>query len=177
MSNSETIPKPGSWMYKMTVDQKSSNRFLKLFKIMNKIVVPLYRLRILPLFGFGFRILMLTTIGHRTKKLRRTPVEYFKIDGVIHIVAGYGLNAHWFQNIRSNPEKVTVQVGFRSFHPKIEILEGDRLEEFFKWMVRKNPKYSSYGFGWDPKTDDPDTADFSYISKAMRVIKLHKRES
>jgi len=143
---------------------------------MNKFVVPLYRVRILPLFGFGFRILMLTTIGHKTGKTRRTPVEYFKIDGVIHIVAGYGKNAHWFQNIASNPEKVTVQVGFRSYVPRIEILEGDRLVEFFKWMVRKNPKYSSYGFGWDPKIDDPDTADFTFISKAMRVIILHKRE-
>ena len=173
MNNSESMPKPGSWMYNMCVDPKSSKKYLRIFKIMNKIVIPLYRFRILPLFGFGFRLLLLTTKGRKTGKKRRNPVEYFKIDDVIYIVSGYGDKAFWYKNIVANPNDVIVQVGFRSFHAKIDIIEGKDLEDFFRWLVVEKPKYSKAGFGWDPN-DDPNKADFSYIASIMRVIRLNK---
>jgi deazaflavin-dependent oxidoreductase (nitroreductase family) len=171
MNSSESIPTPGSWMYSMCVDPKSSKRYLKLFKIINKIVVPLYRIRLLAV--FGFRLLLLTTKGRKTGKLRRNPVEYFKIDNVIYVVSGYGKKAFWFRNIVAHPDEVHVQVGFRSFHAVVEIIEGKDLEEFFRWLVVKKPKYSKAGFGWNPN-DDPDSADFSNIARLMCVIKLKK---
>jgi len=171
MKSSESIPTPGSWMYNMCVDPKSSKRYLKMFKIVNKFVIPLYRIRLLAM--FGFRLLLLTTKGKKTGKLRRNPVEYFKIENVIYIVSGYGKKAFWFRNIVAHPNEVHVQVGFRSYHADVEIIEGEALEEFFRWLVVKKPKYSKAGFGWDPN-DDPETADFSYIASLMRVIKLKK---
>ncbi len=168
-----SIPKPGSWMYNMCVEPKSSKRYLKLFRILNKIVVPLYRIRLLPMLGFGIRLLLLTTKGRKSGKRRRNPVEYFKIENVIYIVSGYGPKAQWFRNITAHPNEVHVQVGFRSFNAVVEIIEGKALEEFFRWLVVKNPKYAKAGFGWDPN-DDPNSADFSYIASLMRVIKLNK---
>ncbi|MCK4848079.1 MAG: nitroreductase family deazaflavin-dependent oxidoreductase [Candidatus Heimdallarchaeota archaeon] len=173
MKSSKRIPTPGSWMYNMCVDPKSSKRYLKIFKILNKIVVPLYRIRILPAFGFGFRLLLLTTKGRKTGKQRRNPVEYFKIDNVIYVVSGYGQRAYWYRNIVAHPGEVHVQVGFRSFHAVVEIIEDKALEDFFRWLVVKNPKYAKAGFGWDPN-DDPNSADFSYIASLMRVIELKK---
>jgi len=171
MKSSESIPKLGSWMYNMCVDPKSSKRYLKLFKILNKIIVPLYRIRLLSV--FGFRLLLLTTKGRKTGKRRRNPVEYFKIENVIYIVSGYGQKALWFRNIITYPDEVHVQVGFRSFHAVVEIIEGEDLEEFFRWLVVKNPKYAKAGLWWDPN-DDPNSADFSNIANLMRVIKLKK---
>jgi deazaflavin-dependent oxidoreductase (nitroreductase family) len=157
----------------MLVDEKSSKRYLKMFKIMNKLVVPLYRLRILA--PLGFRLLLMTHKGRKTGKTRRTPVEYFKVEKTITVVSGYGKKANWFRNIKQNPEEVYVQVGFRGFHPRVEIIEEQKeLEKFFKWLVINNPRYSKAGFGWDPKNDDPETHDFSYIASLMRVIKFHK---
>ena len=173
MNTEDSIPKPGSLMYNMCVDPKSSKKYLKIFKIVNKIVVPLYRLRILPLFGFGFRLLLLTTKGRKSGKKRRNPVEYFKIDNTIYIVSGYGKKSFWYRNIEVYPDDVFVQVGFRSFHAKVDIIEGKDLEEFFRWMVVEKPKYSKAGFGWDPN-DDASKADFSYIASIMRVIRLNK---
>ena len=91
----------------------------------------------------------------------------------VYIVSGYGKKAFWYKNIVTNPNDVTVQVGFRSFHAKIDIIEGEDLEDFFRWLVVKKPKYSKVGFGWDPN-DDPSKADFSYIASIMRVIRLNK---
>jgi deazaflavin-dependent oxidoreductase (nitroreductase family) len=173
MNSSESLPKPGSWMYNMCVDPKSSKRYRKLFRLLNVLVVPLYRIRLLPAFGFGFRLLLLTTKGKKTGKRRRNPVEFFKIDDIIYIVSGYGQKAFWFRNMVAYPDEVYVQVGFRSFHADIEILEDEALEEFFRWMVVRKPKYSKAGFGWDPN-DDPNQTDFSYIASIMCVIKLKK---
>lgn len=177
METSERIPKPGSWMYNMCVSPKASKRYRRMFRIMNKVVIPLYRMRVLALFGFGFRLLLMTTTGRKTGKRRRTPVEYFKVEKIIHVVAGYGQKAYWFRNIEAHPNEVNVQVGFRSFKPEVEIIEGKALEEFFKWLVVKKPKYAKAGFGWDPEIDDPETADFSYIASLMKVIKFNKPKS
>ena len=175
MQQSEKIPRPGSWMYNMLVDEKSSRRYIKMFKIANKFVVPLYRLRILA--PLGFRLLLITHIGRKSGKTRRTPVEYFKMDGTIVVVSGYGKKSHWFRNIKQNPEDVYIQVGFGGFKPKVEIIEEQReLEGFFKWLVINNPRYSKTGFGWDPTTDDPETHDFSYMASLMRAIKFHRRD-
>lgn len=174
IKQARVIPRPGTWMYSMLIDEKSSKKYLKLFKILNKLVVPLYRLRILA--PLGFRLLLMTHKGRKTGKTRRTPVEYFKVDKTITVVSGYGEKANWFRNIKQSPEEAYIQVGFRGFKPRVEIIEEQKeLEEFFKWLVINNPKYAKTGFGWDSTTDDPDTHDFSYIASHMRVIKFHRR--
>ena len=38
--------------------------------------------------------------------------------------AGRGEKPDWVRNIRTNPEKVIVQVVFRSFQPRVEIVEN-----------------------------------------------------
>lgn len=75
----------------------------------------------------------------------------------------------------ANPDHVYVQVGFRRFHANIEVLEESETEDVFRWFAEKHPRYMKAGFGWNPKQDNPETADFSPLPKILKVIRIHKR--
>lgn len=167
------FPLPGTRFYNMVNNKKTKPRYFKWFKRLNRIVVPLYKIRLLPLFGFGFKLILLTTKGRITGKKRNNPVEFFRINGIITIVSAWGEHANWCKNMLANPDKVNVQVGFRSFHARVEFLEGLEVEDFYKWLVTKHPTYSKE-FGWDSKIDNPNNADFSLLMKATKVVRLHK---
>ena len=79
--NEDLLPRPGSSLYNLNHDDLMiKNKTLKKFKIYNKyLVIPLYRLKILPLLGFGSIFLILMTRGRKTGKKRRTPLEYRRI--------------------------------------------------------------------------------------------------
>ncbi|MHA2248535.1 MAG: nitroreductase family deazaflavin-dependent oxidoreductase [Candidatus Hodarchaeales archaeon] len=170
------LPKSGTYFYRLMHHKgKELPRSYKWFRRLNKIVVPLYRLRILPFFGFGWIILLLITMGRRTGKTRRTPVEFHRIDEVIHIAAGRGEKTDWVRNVRTNPEKVKVQVGFRSFQPRVEIVENI-LEKvkFIEWMIENTPREAEMGFGWNSKEDVLADADLTPLAEFLTIIRLHK---
>ncbi|MHA1168948.1 MAG: nitroreductase family deazaflavin-dependent oxidoreductase [Candidatus Hodarchaeales archaeon] len=173
------FPKPGTYFYRLMTHQgKDLPRSYKWFKRANRFfVVPLYRLRILPLFGIGWIILMITTVGRKTGKTRRNPVEFHRVDGTIVITAGRGEKTDWVRNIRANPDKVRVQVGFRSFKPRVEILDDiSEKIKFLEWMTINLSKEAQMGFGWDPENDRIENADFTPLANFLTVIKLHKPE-
>ncbi|MHA1995940.1 MAG: nitroreductase family deazaflavin-dependent oxidoreductase [Candidatus Hodarchaeales archaeon] len=170
------FPKNGTWFYRLMHHTGFDlPRSYKWFKRVNKVfMVPLYRLRVLPLFGVGWMIVMITTVGRKTGKTRRTPLEFHRIEGVIHITAGRGEKTDWVRNIRANPDKVRVQVGFKSFQAKVEFID-DVLEkiQYIEWLVTKLPREAKTGFGWDPKEDTIENSDFTPLAKFLTVIKLH----
>ncbi len=154
---------------------KELPRSYKWLRRLNKIVVPLYRLRILPFFGIGWFILMITTIGRRTGKSRRNPLEFHRINDVIHIAAARGEKTDWVRNIHANPEKVRVQIGFRSFQPKVEIVEDiSEKVKFIEWMIKTIPREAEMGFGWNSKEDNLDDADLTPLAEFMTIIRLHR---
>ena len=72
--------------------------FKWLFKVpvlFNKIGLPL----------FGNFILLLTTTGRKSGKLRHTPLEYRREQSTGHaiIMAGWGGNTDWRRNVQANP--------------------------------------------------------------------------
>ncbi len=170
------LPKPDTYFYRlMHYRGKELPRSYKWLRRLNKIVVPLYRLRILPFFGIGWIILMITTIGRRTGKTRRNPLEFHKINGVIHIAAARGEKTDWVRNIRANPEKVRVQVGFRNFQPKVEIVEEiSEKVKFIEWMIKTIPREAEMGFGWNSKEDNLDDTDLTPLAEFMTIVRLHK---
>ena len=92
---SDYIPRPGSPLYNLTLaDEDVKTKTLKKWAKLNKwFMVPLYRIKLLPLFGFGKIFLMLITRGRVSGKKRRTPLEYHKIDGVITVFSARGADA------------------------------------------------------------------------------------
>ena len=172
---SSVFPRPGSMAHDMIYNEQAYKRYIKLFKIANKIVVPLYRWGLVPVLGFGRLFLVITTKGRKSGKERNNPVEYRSIDGVIHVFSGFGKRANWFKNMFAHPDDVYVRVGFQRFRARCEVLDELAGEEVFRWLARNQPTYFR-AFGWDPKHDDPETADLSELARMMKVIRLHEVE-
>jgi deazaflavin-dependent oxidoreductase (nitroreductase family) len=176
----ELLPRAGSPLYKLNHgDEKRRKKTLKRWRILNKyMVIPLYRSYVLPLFGFGKIFLILTTIGRKTGKKRRTPLEYHRIDDMITVFSGRGEESGWMKNLRANPEQTQIRHGFRSFKPKVEfIISESKKLEIIKWYVTKHAKSAKMLFGWDRRLDAPDTTDFSKIVKMISIIRFYPSKS
>src|SRR5512141_1126583 len=97
-----------------------------LFKWLFKMPILQYKL------GLGWLtgkyILLLTTTGRRSGKLRYTPLEYIydKEHDKYRIAAGWGGKTDWYRNIQANP-KVHVQVGRRKFDAAAEIASDEEV--------------------------------------------------
>lgn len=174
--NEDLLPRLGSSLYNLNHDDVMiKNKTLKKFKIYNKyIVIPLYRLKILPLLGFGRIFLILTTQGRKTGKKRRTPLEYRRREGIITIFSARGEDAGWLKNIRAHPDTLMVRHGFHRFQPQVEFVTNeDQKLEIMKWYVVNYSKAAKMLFGWNPKDDDPETTNFTNLLKLISIIKLH----
>ena len=141
-SYSSELPRPGSEVYnRIFGDERTRKKDLKRSKTYNKyFFIPLYKIRLLPLLGFGrFGLLLLEHKGRKTGRKRTTPVGYRSLDGVIHLIPTRGEKADWLRNIRANPDDVHVQVGFRKFHAKVTIIDDrSERERFWRWFVKNN---------------------------------------
>jgi len=175
-ANEDLLPRPGSSLYNINhKDAMIKNKTLKKFKIYNKyLVIPLYRLKILPLLGFGRIFLILTTQGRKTGKKRRTPLEYRRIEGIITIFSSRGEDAGWMKNIRAHPDALLVRHGFHRFQPHVEFVTNeDQKLKIMKWYVVNHGNAAKMLFGWIPKVDDPETINFSNMLNMIAIIRLH----
>ena len=177
--DAELLPRMGSALYNMNhPDEKIRVKTLKRYNMLNKyLVIPLYRLRILPLLGFGRIFLILTTKGRKTGKKRRTPLEYHWIDRIMTIFSGRGEDSGWLRNIRANQDSVWVRHGFHSFPARVEFMsnEYDKLK-IIRWYVVKHSRSAKMLFGWNKKIDDPDSSDFSKLLSTIPIIQLFQKE-
>ena len=177
--DAELLPRMGSALYNMNhPDEKIRVKTLKRYNMLNKyLVIPLYRLRILPLLGFGRIFLILTTIGRKTGKKRRTPLEYHWIDKIMTIFSGRGEDSGWLKNIRTNPDSVWIRHGFHSFPTRVEFMsnEYDKLK-IIRWYVVKHSRSAKMLFGWNKKIDDPDSSYFSKLISTIPIIQLFQIE-
>ena len=171
------LPRKGSALYNLNhPDDNIRMNILKKYKRINKFLIrPLYRLRIFPLLGFGRIFLILTTKGRNTGKIRRTPLEYHWIDDIITIFSGRGEDSDWLKNLRANPDDAIVKHGFHSFKPQIEIITAyEEKLNTLKWYVTKHKRSAKFLFGWEPKSDDPDTTDFTKLLDTLVMIRLNR---
>jgi deazaflavin-dependent oxidoreductase (nitroreductase family) len=173
----EELPRAGSALYNLNHPEEYIRlKTLKRYKRINKfLILPLYRLRILPLFGFGRIFLILTTKGRISGKIRRTPLEYHWIDQVITIFSGRGEDSDWLKNLQANPEYAKVKHGFHSFQPRLEIITAyeDKLK-IIRWYVIEHKRSAKFLFGWRPKIDDPDTIDFTKMLNSLVMVRLYR---
>ena len=180
-SNQETqddLPRPGSALYKLRdSDEEKRKKAIKKYKRLNKyLILPLYRIGLLPLIGFGRIFLILKTKGRKTGKRRRTPLEYHRINDVIHIFSGRGEEADWLKNIKANPDEISVRHGFHWYPITAEFVENSsEKEEIYKWYVTEHKSSAKMLFGWDPKRDDPETTDFSQLINMVPIIRLYRK--
>ena len=118
--------------------------------------VPAFFYKIgLPLFG-NF-ILLLTTTGRKSGRLRHTPLEYRREHGTGHIIimAGWGGNTDWRRNIQANPG-VCVQVGWHKFEALAEPLSETEVAAWLAEAMRLNPMSARI---WSRWAGEPVSAD------------------
>jgi len=126
------------------------------FRWLFKIPILFYKIG-LPLFG-NF-ILLLTTQGRKSGKLRHTPLEYRREDGTGYriIMAGWGGNTDWRRNIEADPQ-VSVQAGREKYPASAERLTDEEVAAFLVQAMKLNPRSARIWSRWagEPVSiDDP----------------------
>ncbi len=93
-------------------------------------------------------ILLLTTVGAKTGKSRRTLLGWFPdADDAWLVVASFAGSARhpaWYINMAGNPDKVWIEIGNRKLKVEPESLKGAEREEAWRRIVSLSPGYGAY---------------------------------
>jgi hypothetical protein len=120
------FPRKGSALHKMLRgDKETTKRSLSNWKKINKLVVFLYELGLLPLIGAGYYVLLLYTKGRRTGKNRVTPLEYRRRGKSVFLFSARGKRSDWYRNLKANPNDTKLRMGFKTITPMIEFIEEE----------------------------------------------------
>jgi deazaflavin-dependent oxidoreductase (nitroreductase family) len=173
-----SFPTPETRLFKILNDAKFKHAFLTNLKIYNPLIVALYRSGILPLFSWSSPIMLLTTLGRKSGKLRHTPIGYFRIGGVIHLFSAWGKGAGWYKNLIASPERVSIQIGLRRYPVIAQILtEPEEIKRTLDQFVTESPDQAQSLFGWQPGRDQAARADFSVVIEKVLIIRFKTRLS
>jgi deazaflavin-dependent oxidoreductase (nitroreductase family) len=168
-----SFPIAGTNLERLLTEPDYRRDFHARLKTFNPMIVALYRVGLLPLFGAARTVMLLTTLGRRSHKPRRTPIGYFRIGGVIHVFSAWGKGASWYKNLAAHPEAVSIQIGSRVQAARAEILKDpDEMQRTLAQFVGEQPAQAGYLFGWDPARDRLDTADFSAIIRDVLIVRF-----
>jgi len=95
----------------------------------------------------GMPIVIFTTRGNRSGKVRKTPVMRVEHDGEYALVASKGgapENPVWYYNLRAYPEDVVLQDGPEPFEVVVRQVSGDERARWWERAVAAYPPYAEY---------------------------------
>ena len=99
----------------------------------------------------GKPVILLTTVGAKTGKLRKTPLMRVEHDGEYAVVASLGgapKHPVWYHNIKANP-RVELQDGTETHDYEAREVVGDEKATWWDRAVQAWPDYA----GYQTKTD------------------------
>jgi deazaflavin-dependent oxidoreductase (nitroreductase family) len=173
-STLRAFPARDTMLFELINNPEFKKNFHTKLQTGNRFMAFFYKTRLLPLFGMGQQIMLLTTKGRSSQKWRDFPIGYYRIDGTVYVFSGWGKAANWYKNIIANPKEVFLQVGFHHFHAIPEVVEGaEELRKTFERFVSRCPKGAQQLIGWDPQRDSLETADFSMMMEKVLVVRFH----
>jgi F420H(2)-dependent quinone reductase len=94
----------------------------------------------------GKPVILLTTVGAKTGKLRKTPLMRVEHDGEYAVVASLGgapKNPVWYHNIKANP-RVELQDGTTTRDYYAREVSGDEKAVWWGRAVQAWPDYANY---------------------------------
>jgi deazaflavin-dependent oxidoreductase (nitroreductase family) len=94
----------------------------------------------------GKPVVLLTTVGAKTGKLRKTPLMRVEHDGEYAVVASLGgapKNPVWYYNVTANP-RVELQDGTETAEYEAREVFGDEKAAWWKRAVEVWPDYANY---------------------------------
>jgi deazaflavin-dependent oxidoreductase (nitroreductase family) len=96
----------------------------------------------------GLPIIIVTTRGARSGKLRKTPLMRVEHDGEYALVASMGgapKHPVWYFNLKADPTAVTIQDGPEPWDADVrELPEGPERDEWWARAVAAFPPYADY---------------------------------
>jgi deazaflavin-dependent oxidoreductase (nitroreductase family) len=95
----------------------------------------------------GLPIVIVTTIGHKSAKVRKFPVMRVEHAGAYAIVASKGgapTHPEWYRNLTAHPDLVEIQDGPEPADYSVRELEGTEREEWWTRAVEAYPPYAEY---------------------------------
>jgi F420H(2)-dependent quinone reductase len=95
----------------------------------------------------GLPVIIVTSRGNKSGKLRKTPLMRVEHDGEYLLVASQGgapTHPVWYYNLKADPEAVTVQDGPEPFDVVVRELDGDERAVWWERAVAAFPPYAEY---------------------------------
>ncbi len=95
----------------------------------------------------GLPVVIVTTRGNKTGKVRKTPLMRVEHDGEYALVASQGgapTHPVWYYNLIANPDSVTVQDGPEPFEVSVRQVEGEERATWWERAVAAFPPYAQY---------------------------------
>ncbi len=94
----------------------------------------------------GMPIIVMTTVGRKTGKVRKVPLMKVEHNGEYAIIASKGgapKNPAWVANLLADP-KVMIQDGAEPFDALVRLVEGPERDEWWERSVAAYPPYAEY---------------------------------
>jgi deazaflavin-dependent oxidoreductase (nitroreductase family) len=95
----------------------------------------------------GLPILVVTTVGNKSAKIRKTALMRVEHDGQYALVASKGgapTHPVWYYNLVANPTSVAVQDGPEPFDVDVRELHGEEKATWWERAVAAFPPYADY---------------------------------
>lgn len=95
----------------------------------------------------GLPVVIFTTRGRRSKKIRKMALMRVEHDGVYALVASQGgapTHPVWYHNLTADPDALMVQDGADRFDAHARELEGEERAEWWDRAVAAYPSYADY---------------------------------
>jgi deazaflavin-dependent oxidoreductase (nitroreductase family) len=95
----------------------------------------------------GLPIVIFTTMGNKTGKIRKTPVMRVEHEGSYALVASKGgMPTHpvWYYNLKAHPDEVLLQDGPDPVPVVVREIDGAERDEWWERAVAAYPPYAEY---------------------------------
>ena len=95
----------------------------------------------------GLPIIIVTTRGNKSGKLRKTPLMRVEHGGEYALVASVGgapKHPVWYFNLKADPDAVTIQDGPEPFDATVREISGDERAVWWDRAVAAYPPYAEY---------------------------------
>ena len=95
----------------------------------------------------GLPVVIVTTKGNKSGKIRKTPLMRVEHNGEYLLVASKGgaaKNPVWYHNLVADPDSVAIQDGPEPFAVKVRELDGPERDQWWERAVAAFPPYADY---------------------------------
>src|SRR5205807_8002495 len=95
----------------------------------------------------GMPVIIVTTRGNKTGKVRKTPLMRVEHNGEYALVASMGgapKHPVWYYNLKAHPDEVAIQDGPSPIEVRVREVAGEERAEWWARAVAAYPPYAEY---------------------------------